>query len=174
MENKFDKTSLDQAIENNQSTAPSIDIMQSYAPVEELFNTPEYDAYIDNADMSELQKLEEGSKAIESYGISALANLNKSRPTLATGTFDPVLQQNPPNPDEPGGLQRMIKLELDRNQSIENSGLPEGSVSFNAPQVSGMTAGKIIDFQGTPQLSTKPFEKVENLDPDDCEDEEVV
>ena len=31
MENKFDKTSLDQAIENNQSTAPSIDIMQSYA-----------------------------------------------------------------------------------------------------------------------------------------------
>lgn len=42
-----------------------------------------------------------------------------------------------------------------------------------APQVSGMTAGKIIDFQGTPQLSTKPFEKVENLDPDDCEDEEV-
>jgi len=162
MENKFDKTSLDQAIENNQSTAPSIDIMQSYAPVEELFNTPEYDAYIDNADMSELQKLEEGSKAIESYGISALANLNKSRPTLATGTFDPVLQQNPPNPDEPGGLQRMIKLELDRNQSIENSGLPEGSVSFNAPQVSGIAQSNFMRYYEHPEFKNLGFSPYAN------------
>ena len=162
MENKFDKTSLDQAIESNQSTAPSIDIMQSYAPVEELFNTPEYDAYIDNADMSELQKLEEGSKAIESYGISALANLNKSRPTLATGTFDPVLQQNPPNPDEPGGLQRMIKLELDRNQSIENSGLPEGSVSFNAPQVSGIAQSNFMRYYEHPEFKNLGFSPYAN------------
>ena len=162
MENKFDKTSLDQAIESNQSTAPSIDIMQSYAPVEELFNTPEYDAYIDNADMSGLQKLEEGSKAIESYGISALANLNKSRPTLATGTFDPVLQQNPPNPDEPGGLQRMIKLELDGNQNIENSGLPEGSISFNAPQVSGIAQSNFMHYYNHPDFKNLGFSPYAN------------
>ena len=164
MDNQLDNSSLNQAIEVTKDSSSVVPSNQSYAPVEELFNTAEYDAYIDSADMADLQQLEEGSKGLDDYGIDALANFGTSRPTLATGTFDPVLQQNPPNLNEPGGVERMIKLRLDANQANENAGKPGARVSFNTPQVSGIKQSNFMRFYEHPEFKNLGFSPYANND----------
>ena len=87
MEDQLDNNILDQAIEVTQDSSSVIPTNKSYVPVEELFNTPEYDEYIDSSDMAGIQQLEEGSKGLDDYGISALANFGVYRPTLATESY---------------------------------------------------------------------------------------
>ena len=164
MEDQLNNSSLDQAIEVTQDSSSVIPTDKSYVPVEELFNTPEYDEYIDSSDMSGLQQLEEGSKGLDDYGISALANFGVFRPTLATGTYDPVLQQTPPNINEPGGIERMIKFTLDANQATENAGKPADSVSFNTPQVAGIKQSNFMRFYEHPEFKNLGFSPYANND----------
>ena len=162
MENQLDKTTLDQAITDTQSSAPAINTDKTYVPVEELFNTPEYDAYIDMADMAEIQQLSIGSQGIEDYGIDSLANFGLARPTLATGTYDPVLQQNPPNLNEANnGNERLTKI-LDLIQLEEDKGAPEGTVSFNTPQVSGIQQSNFMRYYEHPEFSNLGFSPYAN------------
>ena len=164
MENQLDNSNLDQAIKVAEGSPSVIDMTESYVPVEELFNTPEYDEYIDTADMAQIQQLEEGSKSLDDYGIDALANFSTYRPTLATDSYDPVLQQNPPNLDEPGGAERMISLALKKNQDQEDAGIPGQTVSFNSPQVAGIKASNFMRFYEHPNFKNLGFSPYANND----------
>ena len=60
MENNSENTSLDKTIKDSEVT-PNLTIDKSlpYIPVEEIYSTPEYDAYIDTADVAMLQQLDQ-------------------------------------------------------------------------------------------------------------------
>ena len=96
MENEFQNSTLNKAIENNQVNESVIPKNTPYIPVEDMFLTSEYDAFIDTADVNAMQRLEEIKPMIAKYGINAMANMGVASPGLATDTYNPVKQQQDP------------------------------------------------------------------------------
>ena len=71
MDNQLENTSLAEGIESNEAAPVIIDKEIPYVPIEELFNTSEYDAYIDTMDVAQLQQLEASTADIDKFRFSA-------------------------------------------------------------------------------------------------------
>ena len=73
MDNQLENTGLNETIVENQVADVVIQKDLPYMSVQEMFNTPEYDAYIDSADVAEMQQSFKQSCAAEVWcGINTL------------------------------------------------------------------------------------------------------
>lgn len=111
MENQAN-TSLTNAVNSNQrqeSVIPTDGF--NFIPIEEMFDGPETQiADVLATDPGAIANVGAYKSAIDRYGIPAMASLGVARPTLATGTFDPVAQQNPPQ-DTYNTVSKILKAE---------------------------------------------------------------
>ena len=161
MEDQLDNTTLDNAIAQNETSASVIDKEQSFTPVEEMFDTPEYDEYVDMADVSEIQQLQASAPLANKYGISALANMGAPRPSVATNTYDPLSQKTPPTINGIGGVNRMLDQRLDAIQNQENMG-PANGIGTVAPQVSSIKQSNFMRYYNHPMYAELGFSPYAN------------
>jgi hypothetical protein len=105
MENQNDTNLKDQSLastiqETQRPTASVVPPGQDFIPVTEMFeNVYTRIADINAVDPSIISGVNRYKNELDEYGIPALASLGVARPSLATGKFDPVAQQNPPAND---------------------------------------------------------------------------
>jgi alkylated DNA repair dioxygenase AlkB len=153
MDNQLENTGLNETIVENQVADVVIQKDLPYISVQEMFNTPEYDAYIDSADVAEMQQLDQIRPLVDKYGIGAFGNMGLGRPTLATETFDPVLQQNPPTLDEPNGFNR--KMEAAIGKVINKQ--PEPGTAIASPIYTGIRQSNFQRYYNHPEFSNLGF-----------------
>ena len=138
MENQVQNNSLDQTIINNQVSEDVIPKDNSFESVKEMFNTPVNDILMSKMDVAAFEQLDLLKPMIDATGMRSNGNGASRRPTLATNTFDPVLQQNPPNINEPGGIQRMmeqkVKTGFQQRQANRAPGTGIASPTFSSMQ----------------------------------------
>jgi len=118
MEEVQNNTGLAETIKSQEVPLQEIPKDRPYIPIEEMFNTPEYDEWISSADVAQIQQLQESKLDIDKYSPAAMANLGIARPSQATTTFDPVAQQNPPTLEEEGGFTRLLNEGMNKNLSV--------------------------------------------------------
>ena len=161
MDNQLENTSLAEGIESNEAAPVIIDKEIPYVPIEELFNTSEYDAYIDTMDVAQLQQLEASTADIDKYGIAAMANLGVSRPTIAADTYDPVLQQVPPTADVPDSFVRSMEESL--GQGLQDIYAPKApGETLVQPIVSSMRQTNFMRYYNHPEYSRLGFSPYAN------------
>ena len=159
MENQVENNSLDQTILNNQVTEDVIPKDNSFQPVMDMFDSEENNALMSRMDLAQLQQLDALKPLIDSTGIRSNGNAAARRPTLSSNTFDPVLQQNPPNLREPGGFERMVEQSL--KSTVENfqKNIKPGT-GVAAPAFTGMVQSNFMRYYEHPEfqkLGWKPF-----------------
>ena len=91
-------TPLQTAVTSNQRETSVVPTGQfNFIPVEDMFEGPETQlAEVLATDPGAIANVGAYKADIDKYGIPAMASLGAARPSLATGLFDPVKQQNPP------------------------------------------------------------------------------
>lgn len=96
MEDQSNKP-LANTIANNQRTSSVIPPGEfNFIPIEEMFETPETDlANVIATDPGAIAQVDRYKADIDKYGIPAMASLGTVSPSLATGKYNPVAQQNP-------------------------------------------------------------------------------
>lgn len=159
MENQVENNSLDQTIINNQVTESVIPKDNSFQPVMDMFDTPENNALMSRMDLAQLQQLDALKPLIDSTGIRSNGNAAARRPTLSSNTFDPVLQQNPPNLNEPGGFERMMEQNVQSGFQKQQKDIKPGS-GVAAPAFAGMVQTNFMRYYEHPkfqELGWKPF-----------------
>lgn len=159
MENQIENNSLDQTIIDNQVTESVIPKGDSFQPVMDMFDSEENDVLMSRMDLAQLQQLDALKPLIDSTGIRSNANAAARRPTLSSNTFDPVLQQNPPNLREPGGFERMMDQSL--KSTVENfkKNIAPGT-GVAAPAFTGMVQSNFMRYYEHPkfqELGWKPY-----------------
>jgi len=94
---KQGSTPLQNAVTSNQREPSVIPTGEfNFIPVEDMFDGPETQlADMLANDPGALAQVDLYKADIDRFGIPAMASLGVARPSLATGTFDPVKQQNP-------------------------------------------------------------------------------
>jgi hypothetical protein len=94
---KQGSTPLQNAVTSNQREPSVIPTGEfNFVPVEDMFDGPETElADLLANDPGALAQVDLYKADIDRFGIPAMASLGVARPSLATGTFDPVKQQNP-------------------------------------------------------------------------------
>ena len=161
MDNQLENTSLAEGIKSKEAAPVIIDKEIPYVPIEELFNTSEYDAYIDTMDVAQLQQLEASTADIDKYGIAAMANLGVSRPTIAADTYDPVLQQVPPTADVPDSFVRSMEESL--GQGLQDIYAPKApGETLVQPIVSSMRQTNFMRYYNHPEYSRLGFSPYAN------------
>ena len=147
-------TSLDTTIKSSERQASVIPQEQfNFVPIESMFETPETDlatAIATNPD--EIALIDQHKVDIDRYGIDAMANLGVARPTLATDTFDPVLQQNPPQ-NTYSNVRNILQARSDG---------PAADVV--APTFSGIRANNFLRYFEHPEfeeLGYRPYSNIE-------------
>lgn len=159
MENQIENNSLDQTITNNQVTESVIPKGESFQPVMDMFDTPENDVLMSRMDLAQLQRLDALKPLIDSTGIRSNGNALAKRPTLSSNTFDPVLQQNPPNLREPGGFERMMDQSLQATVQSFNKNIKPGT-GVASPDFAGMAQTNFMRYYEHPkfqELGWKPY-----------------
>jgi hypothetical protein len=168
MENNSENTSLDKTIKDSEVT-PNLTIDKSlpYIPVEEIYSTPEYDAYIDTADVAMLQQLDQYKPFIDKYGVGAFANEGVARPNMATDTFDPVLQQNPPTFDNAsGGFDRLMRDSVDQtmNEYSKSAGSVEEGTAIVSPEYSSVRQERFARYYNHPKFAELGFSPMADME----------
>ena len=163
MEEQLKNTSLGEVIEQNQTPPVVIDKEVPYVPIEEVFNTPEYDAYIDTADVNEILNLDAFESDINKYGVAAMANLGVAQPGLATDTFNPVLQQNPPSLGAPNSFNRGINDAF--NKAERDASIPDapGTIQVD-PIVSNIRQTNFLRYYNHPEYANLGFSPFANTE----------
>ena len=105
-------TPLQTAVTSNQRETSVIPTGQfNFIPVEDMFEGPETQlAEVLATDPGAIANVGAYKADIDKYGIPAMASLGVARPSLATGLFDPVKQQNPPQ-DTYNTVKSILKAE---------------------------------------------------------------
>jgi hypothetical protein len=159
MENPIENNSLNQTILNNQVTESVIPKDNSFQPVMDMFDSEENNVLMSRMDLAQFQQLDALKPMIDSTGIRSNGNAAARRPTLSSNTFDPVLQQNPPNLKEPGGIERSIEQSL--NQAFQES---QGNIApgtgVAAPAFASMVQSNFKRYYEHPEfqkLGWKPY-----------------
>jgi hypothetical protein len=159
MENQVENNSLDQTIVNNQVTESVIPKGESFQPVMDMFDSEENDVLMSRMDLAQFQRLDALKPLIDSTGIRSNGNALAKRPTLSSNTFDPVLQQNPPNLKEPGGFERMMDQSLQSTvQNFQKNIKPGTGVA--SPTFTGMAQSNFMRYYEHPkfqELGWKPY-----------------
>ena len=159
MENQVENNSLDQTILDNQVTESVIPKDNSFQPVMDMFDSEENNALMSRMDLAQLQQLDALKPLIDSTGIRSNANAAARRPTLSSNTFDPVLQQNPPNLNEPGGFERMMEQNVKTGFQQQQKSIKPGT-GVAAPAFTGMVQSNFMRYYEHPEfqkLGWKPF-----------------
>jgi hypothetical protein len=159
MENQVENNSLDQIITNNQVTESVIPKGDSFQPVMDMFDSEENDILMSRMDLAQLQRLDALKPLIDSTGIRSNGNALAKRPTLSSNTFDPVLQQNPPNLNEPGGFERMMDQNVKTGFQKQQKDIAPGT-GVAAPAFAGMVQSNFMRYYEHPEfqkLGWKPF-----------------
>ena len=159
MENQVENNSLDQTILNNQVTEDVIPKDNSFQPVMDMFDSEENNALMSRMDLAQLQQLDALKPLIDSTGIRSNGNAAARRPTLSSNTFDPVLQQNPPNLREPGGFQRLMEQNVKEGFQQQQKSIKPGT-GVVAPAFTGMVQSNFMRYYEHPEfqkLGWKPF-----------------
>jgi len=159
MENQVENNSLDQTIIDNQVTESVIPKDNSFQPVMDMFDSEENNALMSTMDLAQLQQLDALKPLIDSSGIRSNANAAARRPTLSTNTFDPVLQQNPPNLREPGGFERFVEQNVKAGFQQQQKNIAPGT-GVAAPTFTGMVQSNFMRYYEHPEfqkLGWKPF-----------------
>ena len=147
-------TSLDTTIKSSERQASVIPQEQfSFVPVESMFESPETDlaaAIATNPD--EIALIDQHKVDIDRYGIDAMANLGVARPTLATDTFDPVLQQNPPQ-NTYSNVRNILQARSDG---------PAADVV--APTFSGIRANNFLRYFEHPEFEELGYRPYANME----------
>ena len=168
MENNSENTSLDKTIKDSEVTPNfTIDKSLPYIPVEEIYSTPEYDAYIDTADVAALQQLDQYKPFIDKYGVGAFANEGVARPNMATDTFDPVLQQNPPTFDNAsGGFDRLMRDSIDQtmNEYSKSAGSVEEGTALVSPEYSSVRQERFARYYNHPKFAELGFSPMADME----------
>ena len=168
MENNSENTSLDKTIKDSEVTPNfTIDKSLPYIPVEEIYSTPEYDAYIDTADVAALQQLDQYKPFIDKYGVGAFANEGVARPNMATDTFDPVLQQNPPTFDNAsGGFDRLMRDSIDQtmNEYSKSAGSVEEGTAIVSPEYSSVRQERFARYYNHPKFAELGFSPMADME----------
>jgi hypothetical protein len=161
MENQNDTNLKDQSLastiqETQRPTASVVPPGQDFIPVTEMFeNAYTRIADINAIDPSIISGVNRYRNELDEYGIPALASLGVARPSLATGKFDPVAQQNPPAND------------FSKIQQILNEDVSEGPADdIAAPRFVNMRSSqfdryfnnrKFDDLGFTPYSNTEEY-----------------
>jgi hypothetical protein len=159
MENQVENNSLDQTILNNQVTESVIPKDNSFQPVMDMFDSEENNALMSRMDLAQLQQLDALKPFIDSTGIRSNGNAAARRPTLSSNTFDPVLQQNPPNLNEPGGFERMMEQNVKTGFQQQQKSIKPGT-GVASPTFTGMVQSNFMRYYEHPEfqkLGWKPF-----------------
>jgi hypothetical protein len=159
MENQVENNSLDQTIIDNQVTESVIPKDNSFQPVMDMFDSEENNALMSTMDLAQLQQLDALKPLIDSSGIRSNANAAARRPTLSTNTFDPVLQQNPPNLREPGGFERFVEQNVKAGFQQQQKNIKPGT-GVAAPTFTGMVQSNFMRYYEHPEfqkLGWKPY-----------------
>ena len=159
MENQVENNSLDQTILNNQVTENVIPKDNSFQPVMDMFDSEENNALMSRMDLAQLQQLDALKPFIDSTGIRSNGNAAARRPTLSSNTFDPVLQQNPPNLNEPGGFERMMEQNVKTGFQQQQKSIKPGT-GVASPAFTGMVQSNFMRYYEHPEfqkLGWKPF-----------------
>lgn len=159
MENQVENNSLDQTIIDNQVTESVIPKDNSFQPVMDMFDSEENNALMSTMDLAQLQQLDALKPLIDSSGIRSNANAAARRPTLSTNTFDPVLQQNPPNLREPGGFERFVEQNVKAGFQQQQKNIAPGT-GVAAPTFTGMVQSNFMRYYEHPEfqkLGWKPY-----------------
>ena len=153
MDNQLQDNSLDQTIKDSQVTSSVINKDLPFIPIEEMFSTPEYDAYIDSADLSVIQEMAEIEPFINQYALSgSYGNMSLKRPTLATDTYDPVLQQNPLNKQDPEYFNRLMEM-----NASDVYGEPAPGKKIVAPIYAGIRQSNFLRYYNHPKFNELGF-----------------
>jgi len=153
MDNQSQDNSLDQTIKDSQVTSSVINKDLPFIPIEEMFSTPEYDAYIDSADLSVIQEMAEVEPFINQYALSgSYGNMSLKRPTLATDTYDPVLQQNPLNKQDPEYFNRLMEM-----NASDVYGEPAPGKKIVAPIYAGIRQSNFLRYYNHPKFNELGF-----------------
>jgi len=153
MDNQSQDNSLDQTIKDSQVTSGVINKDLPFIPIEEMFSTPEYDAYIDSADLSVIQEMAEVEPFINNNALSgSYGNMSLNRPTLATDTYDPVLQQNPLNKEDPEYFNRLMEM-----NASEVYGEPAPGKKIVAPVYAGIRQSNFLRYYNHPKFNELGF-----------------
>ena len=163
MDKQLENTSLEQGIKETQTSPVVINKDQPYIPIEEMFNTPEYDQYINNMDPAESQKIDWAKADIDKYGIEAMANLAVSRPSIAADTFDPILQRVPPSADVPNSFERSMEDALGAGLIEVNTPAAPGQ-GIVQPIVSGIRQSSFMRYYNHPQYARLGFSPYANTE----------
>ena len=164
MEEQAQNTSLDQTIKNSEVPTAVIAKDLPYIPIEEMFNTPEYDAYIDTADVAQMQHLDAFKADVDKYSPTAMANLGVARPTIAASTFDPLAQQTPMEEGlTPDAAVNALRQTLNQNKQQYNVPKKGADVKI-APVVSNIRKSNFEHFYEHPKYADLGFSPYANSD----------
>ena len=163
MDKQLENTSLEQSIRKTQTSPVVIDKAQPYIPIEEMFNTPEYDQYISNMDPAEAEQIDWAKADIDKYGIEAMANMAVSRPSVSADTFDPVLQSLPPSADVPNSFERSMEDALGAGLIEVNTPAAPGQ-GIVQPIVSGIRQSNFMRYYNHPQYARLGFSPYSNTE----------
>ena len=159
MENQVENNSLDQIITNNQVTESVIPKGESFQPVMDMFDSEENNVLMSRMDLAQFQRLDALKPLIDSTGIRSNANALAKRPTLSSNTFDPVLQQNPPNLKEPGGFERLMEQNMNAGFQQQQKNIKPGT-GVASPTFTGMAQSNFMRYYEHPkfqELGWKPY-----------------
>ena len=160
MEEVTNNTSLEQTIKSQEVPLAEIPKDRPYIPIEEMFNTPEYDEWISDADVAQMQQLEASKFEIDKYSPAAIANLGLARPSQSNTTFDPVAQQNPPTLEEEGGFTRLLNESVGKGLSKLNN---EAEANYTVdPIISNVRQTNFKRYYEHPEYATLGFSPFAN------------
>ena len=160
MENPTDKNQADNSLASTVQKAqrPYSSVipegMQDYVPVTAMFEN----AFTEIADVNAVDPVvmtgvNEYRTDIDRYGINAMANLGVARPSFATDTFDPVLQQNPAQND------------FSKIQQILNANVSKGPGNdIAAPQFVSMRGAEFDRYYNNPKFAELGFSPYSNTE----------
>ena len=157
MENQNDTNLKDQSLastiqETQRPTASVVPPGQDFIPVTEMFeNAYTRIADINAIDPSIISGVNRYRNELDEYGIPALASLGVARPSLATGKFDPVAQQNPPAND------------FSKIQQILNEDVSEGPANdIAAPRFVNMRSSQFDRYFNSSKFNDLGFTPYSN------------
>ena len=160
MENQIDKNQTDNSLTSTiqKSERPYASVipqgMQDYVPVTAMFEN----AFTEIADVNAIDPVimtgvNQYKTDIDRYGINAMANLGVARPSFATDTFDPVLQQNPAQND-------FSKIEKILNTPVSQG--PGNDIA--APQFVSMRGSEFDRYFNNPKFADLGFAPYSNTE----------
>jgi len=115
MENNLESKGLDQTIKASEATGPQFAINKDmdFVSVDQAYEDPEYDAYIDMADTAAIQRLDQQKDFIEKYGSGVYQNMALPTPSMANDTYDPQMQRNARVPGDTISRDNSVEQTID-------------------------------------------------------------